>query len=1598
MWKIPLAVVGAVTGIVLLLLTAVTIVLCVPSIRHKAVDKGIAFANEHTEWDIDLGHICISPFHQPVKELYRAYKGEADLPLTIEIDSLYVGHRGQDTLVYVHTLRLNAKALTKDQSSISNLQFPIAVDTLYLDQTTFHSDSLIASVGVDVVVNSLALSSPGLVIAEGKYPLHGLRINDADVGIDLRGQDTVPQDTTPLLLAFDIPDGVLRNIHFRLTPLGLDIRTGCLATNVLVDVGANLYDARRLDVSRFAFGLGNLHIPADTIYGGACVRLENNMITSNGLHVRSRELGAQLDLTATELDLESMRIDIAGDAVYQGSQAHVRGFYDIDDEVYDVDVDVAKVDLSPFMSTHPKTLITGAVHAEGQGIDPSSPDMNAQLNLHLTDAIYEQINVSGMHLDAELANKTVTGTMHLPFHMADSALRINAHTDHLFSVSDFTQPEHMTVDYTAQIRQLRARFGDQRIVSDSIRLHFETDSTTDLTIGSRGMRMNASSPMQVMTLIDALQPMLNALGDSTVMEPITSLSDLTMLDSLRRTIPPLDARIVLTKGSPVQPIIDSLGLAINRVTLALNSDERETQLNLDASTPDIHPKDSTKLSLPAVQAAMNVAMVEGRTNASLNAHSHLGHGTLNVHNLHTDAEVRMDLVREGKTVHGKGQLLLDSLIYDQMHLGNRAVDITINPSKAYPNALRTDVRLDDIPLDILDGFGGLSDIDISGALRALATIDGLPAQTDISAEVYPIGVSARYKPYNVGISLGETPIVMNHNKVHLNGLPIYCADSTYLALTGGLDLDEMRMDIQLHADSLVPAKLVKDGPIPVYGDLATDIRGRVTGPLDSIDADIDLTLLPVTDITYPIDKKNLAQVKPHGTVKVRYQSAVPTDTVAGTGPLTLGGRINVDDGFIRYSPKVYPIMPFHVDSGSHIAFHGPVGKTMINVSASQRVKANVQSEGEEGRVVDFRTGVQVKGEVDSIGLDAIAFFLEAPQDEQITEELASVDEDTREGLAAALLATGTYLGESNVAAKNSGYTLTSIINSRIDAAMTNSKHGKVVDINISSNQSQKDANDGKDYSVSLSKSLFKDRMRITVGATLADNPDAKSAVGLYGMASADVKLTKDGNFLFRIFTQRDYNNILEGDLQKSGIGVRAIQNWKRQQLYKSDSITRTYGLTADADVAYRSNRSIGPNLSLTSSVKNLMGRNETFSLKTYGAYYWSLQKSSSSVNSSNTYKLGAEASLLFPYLHWLGDHNPKGDTRYRLGYLYENIAGGIGVNKLSGSFTYFIRSPRSNFITHAFTPFGFSWAHMTAKTDEALANAANSPQLLKLLASNELVPSVAYEFTYNNYRSKRAVNTMFDIELKEGGNLVNAMYCLFGGYNWNTKNKPLGGTTFDQFVKLSTELHNKFNFTEDVCIATRLYAGGIFPLGNSESTPLSEAFYAGGTNGLRAAAAYSYGPGNYFSTKYKQSFFHAGEIKLEANVELRFPIVWKIYGAVFVDAGNVWDIWNTKDLMTEEDYQTMRDVMAFPDEFYDGIINNSQIASQIALGTGAGVRLDLEGLVIRLDLGVGIHAPYQTYKYDKDRNIDLTQPIHEYYNIPSVLDGLRINFGIGYPF
>ena len=150
--------------------------------------------------------------------------------------------------------------------------------------------------------------------------------------------------------------------------------------------------------------------------------------------------------------------------------------------------------------------------------------------------------------------------------------------------------------------------------------------------------------------------------------------------------------------------------------------------------------------------------------------------------------------------------------------------------------------------------------------------------------------------------------------------------------------------------------------------------------------------------------------------------------------------------------------------------------------------------------------------------------------------------------------------------------------------------------------------------------------------------------------------------------------------------------------------------------------------------------------------------------------------------------------------------------------------------------------------------------------------------------------------------------------------------------------------------------------------PYSEQFYCGGANSVRAFAVRSIGPGSYRvpADQINGYFDQTGTFKFEFNLEYRFPILGPLHGAVFFDSGNVW-------LLKEDPARP------------GGMLRGSTFLKDLATGTGVGLRLDIGMLVIRGDLGIGIHAPYDTGK-------------RGYYNMTKFKNSLAFHLAIGYPF
>jgi outer membrane protein assembly factor BamA len=299
-----------------------------------------------------------------------------------------------------------------------------------------------------------------------------------------------------------------------------------------------------------------------------------------------------------------------------------------------------------------------------------------------------------------------------------------------------------------------------------------------------------------------------------------------------------------------------------------------------------------------------------------------------------------------------------------------------------------------------------------------------------------------------------------------------------------------------------------------------------------------------------------------------------------------------------------------------------------------------------------------------------------------------------------------------------------------------------------------------------------------------------------------------------------------------------------------------------------------------------------------------------------------------------------------------------------GDATYRIQSHSTT--THTVTPFRLTY-DMLLSTTEKFDNLVASNGAIRNSFRDQFIPAMQYTYTYDNADTRHRNKSKLDLSVTSAGNITSLFFAA-AGKPFDQKNKNLFGNPYAQFIKGTAELRQLWKINSNQYIATRLMAGAIHSYGNSEYAPYSEQFYIGGSNSLRAFTVRSVGPGSYRPDNVNSYTYldETGTLKLEANIEYRFRIVSDLHGALFVDAGNIW--------LLKEDKERPGGEFRF-----------NTFGKQIALNTGLGVRYDLSILVLRVDFGLGLHAPYDTGRKG-------------YFNLNPLKDGFAWHFAIGYPF
>lgn len=418
---------------------------------------------------------------------------------------------------------------------------------------------------------------------------------------------------------------------------------------------------------------------------------------------------------------------------------------------------------------------------------------------------------------------------------------------------------------------------------------------------------------------------------------------------------------------------------------------------------------------------------------------------------------------------------------------------------------------------------------------------------------------------------------------------------------------------------------------------------------------------------------------------------------------------------------------------------------------------------------------------------------------------------------------------------------------------------------------------------------------------------------------------------------------------------------------------RMQSVSTEVELNNRSGNFLGTGASLRYTHKNLFGHAELFNAAISGQIETQIGDGDYIVNSSD---ITGSADIILPRLIVpiikIGEgknYIPK--TLLKSSYTFQRRAQYYSLNSLTFKFGYNWRETSKKF--HELYPIVINQVNVTNKTI-AFQNLLDADQRLKNSFDNALIAGLQYNYTFSDQTgSADRSHLYFKNEFESSGNALN----LAIGGNKSDPNK-IANIAYAQYLKNTIDIRKYIPFQNSDLVA-RILIGSAFAYGNSKELPYIKQYVIGGSNSLRAFRLRGLGPGsfvpensNLINAFTSQFVDQTGDLKLEMNVEYRFPLFRFLKGATFIDAGNVW-------LVNDE-------------ERVEGNFKASTFYKEIGVGTGLGFRLDFTFFLIRMDIAFPIRAP----KIDEGFNwvISDVNPFDSGWRG----EYLRYNLGIGYPF
>ena len=501
------------------------------------------------------------------------------------------------------------------------------------------------------------------------------------------------------------------------------------------------------------------------------------------------------------------------------------------------------------------------------------------------------------------------------------------------------------------------------------------------------------------------------------------------------------------------------------------------------------------------------------------------------------------------------------------------------------------------PLSMVNGFIPDQLLGFDGYAEGHLTVAGALSSPQVNGELYVDSAYVKSVPYGVVMRCDNDPVRIVGSNLLLENFTLYGDNNSPLTVYGNVDfsnIDRISMNMQMKAKNYQIISAKKSSKSLAYGKAFVNFGAIVKGPLEELNMRGTLDVLGSTNITYILrdsplntndrlselvtftdfsdttrvvqqarpavggldmllmmnveqgahvrcflnpDQSNYVDVEGGGELRMTYNDF---------NGMQLFGRYTINDGEMKYQLPVIPLKTFTIGQGSYVEFTGDVMNPRLNLTATERVKALVTSEGGSSHSVAFDCGVKVTKTLNDMGLE---FTLDAPDDMSVKNELTAMSVEERGKLAVTMLTTGMYLnGESG-----GNVTMNSALNAFLQGEINNITQSAMSTFDLSLGIEQNANAAGQtytDYSFKFSKHFWNNRFNFVIGGSVSTgNASQQESDGTFiDNVSLEYRLDQSAMRYVRLFYDKNKRDILDERIAEYGAGFV----WRRKLESLSD--------------------------------------------------------------------------------------------------------------------------------------------------------------------------------------------------------------------------------------------------------------------------------------------------------------------------------------------------------------------------------------------------------------------------------------------------------------